>query len=153
MKPIRNSAKAIIIKDGKLLCTKNKDDWGFFYLLPGGGQEPGETLFEALKRECMEEISAVVEIGDILLIREYIGKHHEFTEWDLDMHQIEFMFECSVSNEIELKNGMIPDGMQIGLEWLKIDNLNDYRIYPSVLKEVLGEYGKKTDVVYLGDVN
>jgi len=44
---IRNSAKAIIIKDGKLLCTKNKNKFGIFYLLPGGGQEPFETIIEA----------------------------------------------------------------------------------------------------------
>lgn len=41
---LRNSAKAIIIRDGCLLTTKNRgaaDD--IFHLLSGGGQEPGET--------------------------------------------------------------------------------------------------------------
>lgn len=30
MKPIRNSAKAVIIQEGKLLLTKNQDEQGFF---------------------------------------------------------------------------------------------------------------------------
>lgn len=153
MKPIRNSAKAIIIKNGRLLCTKNKDDWGFFYLLPGGGQEPSENLHEALKRECMEEISARIEIKDILFVRDYIGKNHEFAEWDADMHQVEYMFECSILNEEELKNGSIPDGAQVGFEWLDINILNNYRIYPSLLKEYLGEKGKTVDKIYIGDIN
>lgn len=151
MKPIRNSAKAIIIQGGKLLCTKNRDQWGDFYLLPGGGQEPGETLNEALKRECMEEISAEVEPGDILYIREYIGKNHQFAEWDFDMHQIEFMFACTLLNEEAVKNGAMPDSMQIGLEWLEISRLSEYRIYPATLAEVLDQDGKSRGPVYLGD--
>lgn len=51
---IRNSAKAIIIEDGKILFTKNKTENGLFYLLPGGGQEHDETLVEALKREWLD---------------------------------------------------------------------------------------------------
>ncbi|WP_328824259.1 NUDIX hydrolase [Metabacillus schmidteae] len=49
---IRNSSKAIIMNsDGdKILLTKNRDREGFFYLCPGGGQEHGETLHEALKK-------------------------------------------------------------------------------------------------------
>lgn len=65
MKAIRNSAKALIIVDGKLLCTKNEDQWGFFYLLPGGGQNPGENLWDALRRECREEIAAEIVIQDL----------------------------------------------------------------------------------------
>ena len=54
---IRNSVKAIIIQDGKLLCNENEDARGIFYCVPGGGQEYQESLTDALVRECMEEIS------------------------------------------------------------------------------------------------
>lgn len=50
---IRNSAKAVILKDSKILLTRNIDNEGVFYLFPGGGQDHGETLTEAVKRECM----------------------------------------------------------------------------------------------------
>lgn len=83
MGPVRNSAKALIIRENQLLCTKNKDQWGVFYLLPGGGQEPGENLPDTLRRECREEIGAGIVIGELRYIREYIGKNHEFAEWDL----------------------------------------------------------------------
>jgi len=153
MRPIRNSAKAIIIEDNKLLCTKNEDHLGVFYLLPGGGQEPKENLLEALKRECMEEISADISVGDIRFIREYIGKNHEFAEEDKDIHQIEYMFECTLNEEVELMNGSIPDSMQIGVEWLDLERIKEYRVYPSVLKEVINEKGRSRVKIYLGDVN
>jgi 8-oxo-dGTP pyrophosphatase MutT (NUDIX family) len=60
VKPIRVSAKAVIIRDGKLLATKNVGITGVFYLLPGGAQMPGEALDKAVRRECREEVG----VGD-----------------------------------------------------------------------------------------
>lgn len=34
---IRNSAKGIVIKEDKILLTKNQDNEGYFYIYPGGG--------------------------------------------------------------------------------------------------------------------
>jgi 8-oxo-dGTP diphosphatase len=150
--PIRNSAKAIIIADGKLLCTKNQDDLGSFYLLPGGGQEPGETLVEALQRECLEEIGAEPDVSDLRFIREYIGKNHEFAVADAHAHQVEFYFTCRLAAPAILENGAKPDSWQIGVEWLNVAELDEYRIYPQVLIQVLRE-NESEFPVYLGDVN
>ncbi len=68
MKPIRNSAKAIIVDNHHLLLTKNQDEMGFFYLFPGGGQEKGEELGQAVVRECMEELGCGVEVKDLMYI-------------------------------------------------------------------------------------
>ena len=90
MKPVRVSAKAIIIENGKILLIKHEDKYGEWYGLPGGGQENGETLVEALIRECQEEISATIEVKDVLYIRDYIAKNHEFYEEEtgLNTHQM-----------------------------------------------------------------
>ncbi len=95
MDPVRNSAKAIVIRDDLLLVIVHHDGEGDWYSLPGGGQEPGETLTDALQRECMEELGVRVEIGPLRYIREYIGANHEFSREDADSHQIDFMFECA----------------------------------------------------------
>ncbi|WP_041605858.1 NUDIX domain-containing protein [Halothermothrix orenii] len=153
MSRIRNSAKAIIIKNNKLLCTKNKDQFGVFYLLPGGGQKSFETIEEALLRECKEEISADIIIGDLVFVREYIGKNHEFAEWDSDVHQIEYMFECKLKSDTDIKTGSTPDIYQIGVKWLDLNNLGGYRIYPSILKDIIKCDGTLSGRVYLGDVN
>jgi len=153
MRQIRNSAKAIIIKDKKILLTKNEASFGVFYLLPGGGQEAGESIVDALKRECLEEISVEVTVLDIRYVRDYIGKNHEFTNWDSEVHQIEYMFICSVNSGFEAKNGIVPDTMQIGVEWIDLKYLDECRIYPKILKSLISDDGSLNGEIYLGDVN
>jgi len=65
LRGIRNSAKAIIIRDNNLLVIKNRSEGSDWYILPGGGQNHGESLVAALKRECLEEASINVAPGDI----------------------------------------------------------------------------------------
>ncbi|MGM0469492.1 MAG: NUDIX domain-containing protein [Promethearchaeati archaeon] len=149
---IRNSVKAIIIENNKILFTKNKDESGIFYLLPGGGQEPGENMKDALRREVYEETGAEIYIDDIKYVREYIGVNHEFSEYDEDVHQIEYMFICQLKN-ISDNQVSEPDSMQIGIEWMKMDNIETCRIYPKILKSLLMKDGLIEEKVYLGDIN
>lgn len=151
---IRNSAKAIIVQDNRLLAIKKEDKDGYYYILPGGGQEHGENLHETLKRECIEEINAEVEIGDLLFIREYIGKNHEHFEFDSNVHQTEYMFLCNVKESKVIGNGIIPDDGQIGVEWLPLQELLSFRLYPQTMREYIIDYmaGKELPV-YLGDIN
>lgn len=153
MKPIRNSTKAIIIEDGKILFTKNKDDLGVYYLLPGGGQNYFENLVDALKRECLEEISAEVEVHDLKFVRDYISGNHEFADENDKYHQVEFMFRCSLKEDQNPGVGEIPDIYQIGVEWLSIDRLHEYRIYPKALIPHIRNMESEDSKVYVGDIN
>lgn len=154
MKPIRNSAKAIIVRDGLLLAshlTDAEDDW---YALPGGGQERYETLVEAVVRECREEIGVLVEVHELLFIREYLSMNHEFANYEADAHQVEFMFRCTLPVGVEPALGALPDTAQIGVAWLPLDQLNDYRLYPLTLRAYAPHFGGRDGApVYLGDVN
>ena len=153
--PIRNSVKAIIIQNDQLLVIKKEDHEGVYYLLPGGGQEYRETFHQTLKRECIEEIGQEIEIGDVILIREYVGKNHEHAEFDYNTHQIEYMFLCTIKGgSTKIQNGFNPDDGQIGVEWLPLRELVTYRLYPRHMREYLVDYNKgKTIPIYLGDVN
>ena len=51
----RNSAKAVVINNGKLLVNRCRSRFGDYYTLPGGGQRTGEMLPETVKRELLEE--------------------------------------------------------------------------------------------------
>ncbi|SES25276.1 ADP-ribose pyrophosphatase YjhB, NUDIX family [Gracilibacillus ureilyticus] len=150
---IRNSAKAIIQRENRLLLTKNKDEDGYFYLFPGGGQEHGETLHKTLIRECIEETGYKVIVGDLVHIREYIGKNHEHQAFDRDIHQIEFYFTCLLQKEIDrLFDLSNPDQNQVGIEWIPIDQLPQYRIYPKKLVPIIMKTCNK-NMIYLGDIN
>ncbi len=55
----RVSVKGLIYEDGKLLFVRERSDtWD----LPGGGLEHGESIAEALRRECREELGTEIEI-------------------------------------------------------------------------------------------
>lgn len=152
MSAVRVSVRGVIIRDGQLLVTRNRDAWGDYYLLPGGGQHPGETMDSALQRECMEEIGVTVQVGDLLYVREYIGRNHEFAEWDADVHQVELMFSCTLAGDIAPALGSSPDANQVSVVWLGLDELGSCRLYPAVLKELIPQT-RKGGCVYLGDVN
>ena len=72
---IRNSAKALIIKDDKMLATKISDGKEEWYILPGGGQEAEEILPETVCREVAEETGVQVEVKDLVFVIE--GVHGE----------------------------------------------------------------------------
>jgi 8-oxo-dGTP diphosphatase len=152
---VRNSVKAILISENKILLTKNKDDEGYFYLCPGGGQEHGETFHDTLKRECIEEIGQQVEVGELLYIREYIGKNHEHSSFDFNFHQVEYYFSCTpkVTNDSYVQPTN-PDSHQVGIEWIDIDDILQYRFYPKELRKYIIKHfnGEKTSI-YLGDIN
>jgi len=152
---IRNSSKAIIIQDGKLLTIKFSRYGNTYYNLPGGGQENGETLHQALIRECKEEIGAEVEIGELIFVREYIGANHELSMRHTGFQQTEFLFSCKLKEPKSISEvGYNPDKGQVGLEWIKVEDLLNYSFYPMELRETLINYsnGIKTRV-YVGDIN
>lgn len=152
---IRNSAKAVIIQDDKLLVIKREDSEGYYFVLPGGGQEHGENLHQTLKRECIEEIDEEIDVEDMILIREYIGKNHEYSASDFQVHKMEFMFLCSLRERNEnIKNGITPDDGQIGVEWLSLSELLQHRLYPQKTRKYLIDYFKGEKIpTYLGDIN
>jgi 8-oxo-dGTP pyrophosphatase MutT (NUDIX family) len=71
---LRSAARAVVFDgDGKiaLLHVAGHN----YYKLPGGGIEPGETVEQALERECLEEIGCKIMIGEeIGAIVEYRNK-------------------------------------------------------------------------------
>ena len=150
---IRNSVKAIIIRDGKLLCNKNHDRRGIFYCVPGGGQEYQENLSEALVRECMEEISVPVAVGELLFVRDYIGKNHNGQARLRRIHQVEFFFACELTTDDAPQMGVGPDHYQVGVEWVPIEDLEAQQFYPKDMIPWLSDLQNAQRPVYLGDMD
>ena len=96
----RPSARAIIIKDGKIAMVYSKKY--NYYKFPGGGIETGEYMEDALIREVLEETGLCV-IRDS--IQEY-GQVHRIqkgTKEDVFI-QDNFYFLCCVKENIEQQN-------------------------------------------------
>ena len=153
MSRIRTSAKALIKKNNKILLVQHEDKQGLWHTLPGGGQRKGETLAEAVVRECLEEVNARIEVGALLFVREYIGDNHEFAEFHHGLHQIEFIFKCSLLEEYAPATGHKPDTRQVGVSWVDISKLAEKRLYPKIFRTLIPNMDKLTLPRYLGDVN
>ena len=88
-------------------------------------------------------------MGKLNFIREYIGKNHEFHKSDKN-HQVEYMFECKlITSPDKSKANHLDDG-QNGIEWVKLDCHEEYRVYPKILVErIKSAYPE----IYWGDIN
>ncbi len=140
---IRNSAKALIIKDGKMLASKINDNGDIFYIMPGGGQDSEELLSDAVKRECAEEMGIMVEPKSLEFVVE--GMHGE------PFHRVDLVFLCDYIGEI--KNAKLHgDKNQVGFEWISIENLMNEPLYPSKLRsQIIRLFNNEKTVVYLGN--
>jgi 8-oxo-dGTP diphosphatase len=146
---LRYAAKALIIEDGRLLCLRKRGDIGVYYVLPGGGQEPGELLTATLVRECLEELGARVEPGSLRFVQEYVGRNHLFKDAHGRMHFVNLYFDSRLL-ERPLTRPLIPDAGQEALEWLPLDRLSDAAFFPRVLADRLNRpLGE--GIAYLGD--
>ncbi|MWC31218.1 NUDIX domain-containing protein [Paenibacillus sp. MMS18-CY102] len=150
MKKVRMATKAIIRRDDQLLLIKFEDAHGVHYGFPGGGQEHGETLHQAIIRECLEEIGQDVEPLALVYVREYIGANHEFADHESHFHQVECYFECRLLSERPFDSASVPDTNQIGVEWVPLDQLDHILLVPQSLGRIIrsGEAGP----VYVGDI-
>ena len=92
---------------------ENKGKWEF----PGGKVEEGETPREALKREIMEELDTLIEVGDLIGTIEY-----DYPEFHLSMD----CFECEiVEGELKLMEHEAAKWLTkktlYSVEWLPAD--------------------------------
>ena len=141
---IRNAVRAVIIRDGKLLVLKKTDG---SYTLPGGAHDLGETLEQGLQRECLEEIGTEVQINRLAYVGDYFKPKQSVPP--STRHQVEFLFDCSVSDDYIAHSGSHPDKRQVGVLWLPLDDLDNQLLYPVSLKECINKLDKNAPV-YIG---
>lgn len=69
---VYNRVTAIIVQDGKLLLLQQETGDGRSWSLPGGKQEPHESLGEALVREVKEETGLDVVPEKLLYVADHV---------------------------------------------------------------------------------
>ena len=76
LRPITLGVRIMLIQNGKVLLVRHVYQGGWF--MPGGGLKRGETLEQAARRECYEEVG--VEMQNM----ELFGIFFNYTEWKSD---------------------------------------------------------------------
>jgi len=149
---IRNGVRAVIIRDDHLLLLRKEyEDGSVRFVLPGGSQDLGETLEDALKRECHEEIGEEVELGELIYLADFFKPRG--TEPHTYRQQVEYFFSCSVPDSYEARNGHRPDRHQVGVEWQPVQQLSEINLFPSSLASLLPNHKLGTQTVYLGKIS
>lgn len=129
---IRIRVGAVIVKHGEILLVKHEKDGRTYWLLPGGGQEFGETAAQALERELKEECGLTVKCGQLLFMAESLppDKHRQVLN-------LTFLAEL-ISGEAHLAE---KDSERLkGVAWVKKDQLSKLTFFPDFRDALLAQW-------------
>lgn len=148
---IRNGVRAVILRERQLLLLRKAyEDGSERYVLPGGAQDSGETLTDALQRECREEIGTEVTVSGLLYLADYFKPRT--AQPDVIRQQLELLFLCEVPGDYVAQNGHAPDSHQVAVVWVAQDRLVEINLSPSDLTAVLSSADLTSHPVYLGEI-
>lgn len=134
---------AIIVEDGQLLLVRHEKDGVFYWMLPGGGVDYGETLAEALQRELRDELCIEAEIGPLLLANDSIPE-------DRHRHIVNLYFGARIAAGDPQVGG---DQRVVEAAFHPLDTLAGLVLRPAftvALREAIA--AKHAALVYLGNV-
>lgn len=102
------------------------------YLLPGGRINQLEESSVSIKREIKEELGW----DDISF--SFLGLSEEFiTDKGYNNHQINIIYKGVYKGEIKETKFKGLEGDWINFEWVDINNINQYKLFPEGIKDYL----------------
>ena len=131
----RYRAAAIIVEDGYVLFAGNELD-DYFYSV-GGGVHVGETAEEAVVREVLEETGVRYEIDRLAVIHENFFRQETGTLQGLNCHEICLYFLMKPRGTRELHSNSDSCGVKEEMHWIRLEDLDKYKAFPSFMKEYL----------------
>lgn len=119
-------------EQGQILIDKRRKQGlhGGFWEFPGGKIEPGETIAACIKREIMEELGIVIEVGESLMTIE-----HDYTKFTVTLcvHNCRY-----VSGE--------PQTLECDeIRWVTLDELDKFT-FPKANEQIIATLRKNSIV-------
>jgi 8-oxo-dGTP pyrophosphatase MutT (NUDIX family) len=138
--PIRAKAIAIVVHEGRLLVGKAVEETETFYCPLGGGVEHGEYGADAVRREMMEEIGAVLDEVTLLGMMENI-----FTFRNTLSHELVLLYHATLADPTLYALAEIggdENGTPFTATWEGLESFTPQTpLYPEGLLEFLAERG------------
>ena len=134
-KRFRYRAAAIIVEKGCALFAGNELE-DYFYSI-GGAVHMGENAEDAVRREVYEETGVEYEVDRLAVIHENFFCEKSGPQKGLDQHEVAFYFLMKPRGTKELHSNSYTQGVKETMHWLPIEKLEEYRAFPTFLKDYL----------------
>ena len=116
----------------KYLLVKQPQDRGVYpgqWAIPGGGIDANETMYQALRRECQEEVG--LEIDNISPLRFDDATRNKFSPDgpETEVYMIMLVFTCDTSTDVVSINNEAETYV-----WVELNNALTYDLNPPTKK-------------------
>jgi len=117
---------------GKILIDKRRKQGlhGGFWEFPGGKIEPGETIEACIKREIMEELGIVIEVGESLMTIE-----HDYTKFTITLNVHHSHYVSGEPQTIECDE----------IRWVTLDEIDQFT-FPKANEQIIATLRKNSIV-------
>jgi len=140
--PRLRTALIAIDDSGRALLLQHTREHGVYWVFPGGGVDPGETLEDALRREVQEELSVSCRIDRLVAIGELIQANR---------HVVDFFYTGGIESGADLiiqsEEGITDAG------WFSREEISGMRVLPPEIVNILTKIiaGETCGIFYLGE--
>lgn len=132
----RPAARIVVLDAGNrvLLLHAMDPEGNRFWLMPGGGLDPGETFEEAARRELLEETGIDTPIGPWVWAR-----HHQYL-WNRKPHNQYERYFVARTEQAWIRP-LAPDGYIVGYRWWTVEAVrtSSEQFVPQRLPELVAE--------------
>ena len=111
-----------VVRDGRVLMAEHRKAGATYYLLPGGGVDPGEGWDEAAAREVREELGVTARVTGLLGL-------YENRSPDGSRHILHAIFRADLDGE-PAPTG--EDERVVGCRWVSPDELSALTVFPDL---------------------
>lgn len=136
----RQSARVLIIRDGKLLTflrkrySKVTGEWIEYYSIPGGGIDKGETPEHAAIRELYEEMGVGVTLEGLVAHRVSPKYEHYIYAASIASGEPHLMLDSEEAASMSERNQFIVQWVDIAT--LTTENLRYYSDYLELIRQL-----------------
>ena len=131
----RYRAAAIIVEDGFVLFAGNETE-DYYYSI-GGAVHIGETAEDAVKREVFEETGVEYEVDHLAVIHENFFHDNKGSLKGMDCHEIALYYLMKPRGTKKLNSNSYVLGVKENMYWLPIEKLEEYKAFPTFMKDYL----------------
>ena len=120
----------ILIEDNKILLIQPHKNDKKYWLIPGGGNDWGETTKEALIREYKEETNMDIEVDEFLFFSETISP-------DKKRHVLNLFYKIHRNNKNDSIIKLGEEAVLTDLKFVTKEELETMIIYPNIKENLL----------------